>query len=90
MSEFYPGVDADDCTYHRTPGDAACTRQQGRITSLQKKPMRESQAHVGPTHQNEGEARSVRPGCIDRHKRWISGHHAKGGSPDGQSRPSKD
>jgi hypothetical protein len=90
MSEFCPGVDAGDCTYQRTPADAACKRQQGRTTSLQKKPMRASQAHKGPTHQNEGEACSGRPRCTEHHKRWISGNHAKGGSPDGQNRPSKE
>jgi hypothetical protein len=61
MSEFFPGVNARDCTYHQTPGDAACKRRQGRVTSSHEKPRRSSQAHVGPTRQNEGEARSVRP-----------------------------
>jgi hypothetical protein len=90
MSEFCPGVNARDCTYHRSPADAAFERLQGRVTSAQKKPMRASQAHVSPTHQNEGEACSGRPGCTDRHKRWINGHHSKGGSPNGQNRPSTD
>jgi hypothetical protein len=90
MSEFCPGVNALDCTYHRSPADAARERRHGRVTSAHKKPMRASQAHVGPTYQNEGEARSVRPGCTDRHKRWINGHHSKGGSPNGQNRPSTD
>jgi hypothetical protein len=90
MSEFCPGVNALDCTYHRSPADAARERRHGRVTSAHKKPMRASQTHVGPTHQNEGEACSGRPGCTDRHKRWINGHHSKGGSPNGQNRPSTD
>lgn len=60
MSEFCPGVNASDCTDHESPADAAANdgseRRQGRFTSEHRKPIRASQAHVGPTHQNEGEA----------------------------------
>ena len=62
MSEFCLGVNAGDCTDHQTSADAACERRQGRVTSAHRKPMRATQAHVGPTRQYEGEARSVRPG----------------------------
>jgi hypothetical protein len=90
MSEFCPGVNTRDCTYHQTPADAACKRLQGRVRSAHRKPMRLNQGHLDTTHQNEGEACSLRPGSTDQNKRWISGHHSKGGSPDGQNRPSKD
>jgi len=55
MSEFCPGVNASDCTDRESPADAAASDGRG-ASQANTENRYASQAHVGPTHQNEGEA----------------------------------